>query len=62
VDFDPGDLNGFSSALADRLEKLLGDPTMAARMGKAGRERVLEHFGWPAIAAQTMQLYGSLLP
>jgi len=31
-------------------------------MGKAGRERVLEHFGWPAIAAQTMQLYGSLLP
>jgi len=62
VDFDPDDLNGFSSALADRLEKLLGDPTMAARMGKAGRERVLEHFGWPAIAAQTMQLYGSLLP
>src|ERR1700674_3963860 len=62
VDFNPDDLGGFTSALADRIEKLLGDTTMAARMGKAARERVLQHFGWGAIAAQTLQLYMSLLP
>lgn len=61
VDFDPDDLDGFTSVLADRIEKLLGDTTTAAKMGKAGRERVLQHFGWPAIAAQTVQLYERLL-
>ena len=61
VDFDPGDLNAFTSALAARMEKLLRDAELASRMGKAGRERVLQHFGWPAIAAQTAQLYDRLL-
>lgn len=61
VDFDPADLDGFTSALADRIEKLLSDAPMAARMGTAGRARVLEHFGWRAIASQTVQLYESLL-
>ena len=61
VDFDPADLDGFTSALADRIEKLLKDPTLAASMGKAGRERVLQHFGWPAIASKTVQLYETLL-
>jgi glycosyltransferase involved in cell wall biosynthesis len=42
------------------MEKLLKDTTLAARMGKAGRERVVQHFGWRAIAAQTVQLYGGL--
>ncbi len=62
VDFNPDDIDAFTSALADRIEKLLGDTTMAARMGKAGRERVLQHFGWRAIASQTVQLYDKLLP
>jgi alpha-maltose-1-phosphate synthase len=61
VDYDPADLESFTSALADRLEKLLRDPTLAARMGKAGRERVLQHFGWRAIASQTVELYEKLL-
>jgi alpha-maltose-1-phosphate synthase len=61
VDFDPADVDAFTTALAGRLAKLLGDPTLAAKMGKAGRERVLKHFGWPAIAAQTVQLYDGLL-
>jgi hypothetical protein len=29
-------------------------------MGKAGRERVVDRFGWPKIAARTVELYGSL--
>jgi alpha-maltose-1-phosphate synthase len=61
VDYDPADLDGFTSALADRMEALLRDTTMAARMGKAGRERVRQHFGWRAIASQTVQLYDKLL-
>jgi starch synthase len=61
VDFNPADPDGFASALADRIEKLLKDPNLADRMGKAGRERVLQHFGWPAIASQTVQLYETLL-
>jgi len=61
VDFNPADPDAFTSALAGRLEKLLGDPTLAASMGKAGRERVLQHFGWRAIASQTVQLYDRLL-
>lgn len=61
VDYDPNDVEAFTTALAARVEQLLSDPALAARMGKAGRERVLRHFGWPAIAATTAELYESLL-
>ena len=61
VDFDADDLDGFTSELADRLENMLSDPALAAKLGKAGRERVVEHFGWPAIASKTVQLYDILL-
>jgi alpha-maltose-1-phosphate synthase len=61
VDFNPDDPDAFTSALAGSLEKLLGDTTLAAKMGKAGRERVLQYFGWRAIASQTVQLYDRLL-
>jgi alpha-maltose-1-phosphate synthase len=61
VDYDPADPHGFTSALADRIERLLKDGPMAARMGKAGRDRVQHHFGWPAIASKTVQLYEKLL-
>jgi alpha-maltose-1-phosphate synthase len=61
VDFDPADPEGFVDALAGRIDTLLNDTDLAATLGKAGRERVLSHFGWPAIAAQTVKLYDSLL-
>jgi starch synthase len=61
VDYDPDDNAAFTTALATRLEEVLSDAALAARMGKAGRERVLRHFGWPAIASQTVELYNSLL-
>jgi starch synthase len=60
VDFDPADPDGFTTALASRVQELLEDTSLAARMGKAGRERVIQHFGWRAIAAQTVRLYDSL--
>jgi starch synthase len=61
VDYDPADAEAFTTALAARIEELLSDPALAERMGKAGRRRVLRYFGWPAIAAQTIELYDSLL-
>jgi alpha-maltose-1-phosphate synthase len=61
VDYDPADAEAFTTALASRVEELLSDPALAGRMGKAGRQRVLRHFGWPAIASQTAELYDSLL-
>jgi starch synthase len=47
--------------LAARVDELLSDLALATRMGKAGRQRVLQHFGWPAIAARTVALYDSLV-
>jgi starch synthase len=61
IDYDPGDLESFTTDLAARVDQLLSDSALAAQMGKAGRQRVLRHFGWPAIAARTVELYDSLL-
>ena len=51
----------FAAALAGRVNVLLGDPERAAAMGRAGRRRAMEHFGWPAVAARTVTLYERLL-
>jgi starch synthase len=59
---DPLDPTGFASGIADRVDALLADPDRAAAMGKAGRERAIEHFAWPAIGAQTAALYRRVLP
>jgi starch synthase len=61
VDYDPGDPEAFTIGLATRIGELLSDSALAERMGKAGRQRVLRHFGWPAIASQTVELYDTLL-
>ena len=44
----PGD----PEALAGALERVVGDPGLAARMGAAGRERALAGSSWEAAAAQ----------
>jgi alpha-maltose-1-phosphate synthase len=46
--------------LAARVNGLVGDPELAARFGKAGRKRAVEHFSWRAIAERTADLYRSL--
>ena len=51
----------FPAALADRVNALLADPDRAAAMGRAGRLRAVEQFGWPAVAARTVALYDSLI-
>ncbi len=61
VDYKPDDTDGFTSALAAKIEVLMNDKVLARRMGEAGRRRVLERFGWPSVAARTVELYEALL-
>jgi starch synthase len=60
VDYNPEDTGAFTHALAARIDEVLGDPALASRMGKAGRQRAVREFGWPAIAARTVELYSAL--
>jgi starch synthase len=52
---------GQPAPLADALNVLLRDPGRAWAMGEAGRKRAMAEFGWPAIAAQTADLYAELV-
>jgi starch synthase len=60
VDYDVDQPVAFTTTLAERIEELLSDPGRASKMGKAGRQRVVEAFGWPGIAARTVELYNSV--
>jgi starch synthase len=53
----PRDREGLARGLALRIDQLVADPELAARLGAAGRRRVIEHFSWTAIAERTAQLY-----
>ncbi len=49
------------AALAAAVNELLTDPARAAIMGRAGRDRAVAEFGWPAVAEKTARLYQSLV-
>ncbi|MFJ8196487.1 glycogen synthase [Streptomyces sp. NPDC096152] len=51
----------FEAGLARALDRVLGDPESARRMGEAGRERAVEEFGWDAVARRTARLYEEIL-
>jgi alpha-maltose-1-phosphate synthase len=57
---EPRDPAQFAHDFAERLNALVSDPARAARMGRAGRERVVERFEWGAIAKETVALYRRL--
>jgi starch synthase len=57
---EPRDPDAFAAAIAERVNALLADPARAAAMGRAGRQRAVERFAWPAIARETADLYGRL--
>ncbi|HWH31309.1 MAG TPA: glycogen synthase [Egibacteraceae bacterium] len=52
----PADASGMAAA----VNRLVGDPDLAARMGAAGRARVEQHFTWASVAQRTADLYRSL--
>lgn len=52
---------GNATALAGAIDRLLGDPALRARMGKAGRERAVARFDWMRAAERFEKLYERLL-
>ena len=59
--FVPRDPEGFARGLAAGINRIVGDPALARRMGEAGRRRAEEQFSWRAIAQKTVSLYEALL-
>ena len=50
----------FARDLAERVNRLMRDPQLRERFGKAGRKRVEQQFSWSAIAEKTKALYETL--
>jgi len=61
VEYDPSDSEAFATNLATKIKLVLDDAALARKMGDTGRQRVVQSFGWPAIAATTADLYETLL-
>ena len=60
--FEPRDPERFERDLAAAIAELMADPERREAMGRAGRKRAVEHFGWDAIARRTVDLYRALVP
>ncbi len=56
VHYDEADPAAFETDLAATVNRVLSDPDAGA-MGRRGRERVIKHFGWDAIAQTTVEVY-----
>ena len=61
VPYDEGRPEEFEAGLAQAIDRVVGDPAAAARMGGAGRERAVREFGWDTVAARTADLYSAVL-
>lgn len=57
----PADPGALARDLAERVNDLLAAPERAKEMGAAGRQRVLDHFTWGAIATKTVAVYRQAL-
>ena len=61
VNYDSSNSAKFESDFTNQIEDLMSKPDLLVTMGKAGRIRAEKHFGWDAVAKQTIELYNSLL-
>ena len=57
----PAEPKLFAAGIAERVNRLLADRSLAARFGRAGRSRALAEFTWAAVAAKTAQVYEQVL-
>ena len=53
----PGDV----AALRERLQTLLGDPSLQRRLGQNARQDVLDRFTWRKVAERCLQAYSDVL-
>jgi len=61
VHYDPREAEAFESGLADAINELVARPDRSAQMGRAGRRRAIDAFSWDSIAAETVEVYRSVL-
>jgi starch synthase len=61
VHYDEGAPEAFERELAAAVNELVVDPERAAVMGRAGRQRAIDEFGWDVAAQRTVELYNSLV-
>lgn len=57
VHYDPDEPRAFEADLAAAMTRLVSDTAAADQMGRAGRERAENEFGWAGVAARTAQIY-----
>jgi starch synthase len=55
------DHSRFEADLTAAISELMADPARLEKYGKAGRLRAQTHFGWDAVAEQTISLYRSVI-
>ncbi len=55
--FEPRDPERFERDLARAINELMADAGRRGAMGRAGRQRAVEHFAWSSIARRTVDLY-----
>ncbi len=61
AEHDPTRAEEFERGLAEKVNLLVGDSEKATAFGAAGRQRAIDEFSWSSIAAQTVELYSSLM-
>jgi glycosyltransferase involved in cell wall biosynthesis len=54
---DTSSRENFINGLSSGMSKLALDPALAARMGAAGRDRVVSHFDWQWKVDRTLEIY-----
>jgi starch synthase len=57
----PRDPDRFARDIAERVNRLLGDPAEAKKMGEAGRRRAVREFSWATVAERVDALYRELV-
>lgn len=61
TNFNPKNPEDFQKEFAAKINLLLDDENLANKMGKAGRERVLDKFSWESIAKTTFNYYAEVI-
>ena len=61
TDFNPKNPERFQKEFAQKVNHLLDNEELADKMGKAGRERVLDKFSWESIAKTTFNYYAEVI-
>jgi starch synthase len=61
VDYTENDIPAFEVSISAAISRLMANPELLIKYGKAGRQRAITEFGWEAVAATTLELYQSVI-